>query len=195
MARVAGCVAGASSVVVGQPFDTVKVRVQTLAGAGHGSAWRVAVTTVREEGIRGLFKGMSAPLVMTGASNAIVFAAKGATLRLVHPESQPRDGFTAMKPPLWAVVLSGNVAGAPCLPQQYCSTRSLPLITIGLPGLASTAIGTPMELVKCRLQVQKGSTGGEGRTLQYARFTHTASYAVRQSLARASTCARSCQLV
>ncbi len=111
---VAGCVAGASSVAVGQPFDTVKVRVQTLGKARGSSAWHVAATTVREEGVRALFKGMSAPLVMTGASNAIVFSAKGAALRAVHPESDPTPGGTAAArpPPLWAVVLSGNVAGA-----------------------------------------------------------------------------------
>jgi solute carrier family 25 carnitine/acylcarnitine transporter 20/29 len=117
-------VGGASSVAVGQPFDTVKVRVQTLGGGS--SAWRVAATTVREEGARALFKGMSAPLVMTGASNAIVFAAKGAVLRVIHPESELRGGIAAARPPpLWAVIISGNVAGARSIAiQRGCANKA-----------------------------------------------------------------------
>ena len=74
----AGCVGGAASVIVGQPFDTVKVRVQAdTTGAG---ARAVLLSTVRGEGVRALFKGTVAPTSTTALINAVVFAVKGAAL-------------------------------------------------------------------------------------------------------------------
>ena len=127
---VAGSVGGAASVVVGQPFDTIKVRVQAQPTSAALSARQMLALTLREEGARALFKGMAAPVAATAAINAIVFAVKGAVLATIHPAASGPA-------PLWAVVLSGNLAG-----------------------LCTTVVGTPMELVKCRLQVQKSGTEG-----------------------------------
>ena len=132
---VAGSVGGAASVVVGQPFDTIKVRVQAQPTSAALSARQMLALTLREEGARALFKGMAAPVAATAAINAIVFAVKGAVLATIHPAASPA--------PLWAVVLSGNLAG-----------------------LCTTVVGTPMELVKCRLQVQK--SGAEAGAPRYS---------------------------
>eukprot|EP00741_Cyanophora_paradoxa_P001350 tig00000480_g1306.t1 len=79
---VAGTIAGAAQVLAGHPFDTIKVRLQTqakLEGAHAGPRFTGAidcvVKTVKWEGISGLYKGMSMPLVASGAFNAILFGA------------------------------------------------------------------------------------------------------------------------
>jgi hypothetical protein len=134
---VAGSIAGAASVAVGQPFDTIKVRMQTLDVASRATARQVAMTTVREEGVRALFKGMAAPVVMTSVINAIVFSAKGATLSVLSPARRdPRTG-AALPTPLWATVLSGNVAGesrseraGPPSARATAAARLLPLLPL-----------------------------------------------------------------
>lgn len=63
---IAGGIAGSASVVVGHPFDTIKVRMQTSTGVGGGS----------------LFRGMAAPLSTAAIVNAIIFSSYGASSRL-----------------------------------------------------------------------------------------------------------------
>lgn len=60
--------AGMSLVLVGHPFDLVKVRMQTMHVAKgekppYKNAMDCALQTVKKEGPRGLYRGMSAPLM------------------------------------------------------------------------------------------------------------------------------------
>ena len=62
---LAGGVGGLASLVVGHPFDTVKVRLQTMKAAGgaslpYANARDCFLKIVRNEGVHSLFKGMSA---------------------------------------------------------------------------------------------------------------------------------------
>ena len=60
----AGGVGGVCAVVVGHPFDLVKVRMQTAERGVYSSALDVARKTIAREGLaRGLYAGVSAPLV------------------------------------------------------------------------------------------------------------------------------------
>lgn len=61
---VAGGVGGICAVLVGHPFDLVKVRLQTAEkGVYSGAIDAARKTIVREGPIRGLYAGVSAPLV------------------------------------------------------------------------------------------------------------------------------------
>jgi solute carrier family 25 carnitine/acylcarnitine transporter 20/29 len=63
-ALVAGGVGGICAVVVGHPFDLVKVRMQTAEKGVYSGAMDVARKTIAKEGLaRGLYAGVSAPLV------------------------------------------------------------------------------------------------------------------------------------
>lgn len=63
-ALVAGGVGGICAVVVGHPFDLVKVRMQTAEKGVYSGAMDVVRTTIAREGLRrGLYAGVSAPLV------------------------------------------------------------------------------------------------------------------------------------
>ncbi|GFH19505.1 mitochondrial substrate carrier, partial [Haematococcus lacustris] len=60
---VAGAVAGAANVLSGYPLDTVKVRMQSSSpGAPHG-AMACLRHILRHEGVPGLFRGVTTPLV------------------------------------------------------------------------------------------------------------------------------------
>lgn len=63
-ALVAGGVGGVCAVVVGHPFDLVKVRLQTAEKGVYSGAMDVVRKTVAREGLaRGMYAGVSAPLV------------------------------------------------------------------------------------------------------------------------------------
>ncbi|KAI0685233.1 carnitine/acyl carnitine carrier [Cytidiella melzeri] len=71
----AGSVAGIAALTVGFPFDTVKVRLQNPEFAyRYRSVWHAFTTIVREERVRGLFRGIASPLLTTAPLNGVVFA-------------------------------------------------------------------------------------------------------------------------
>lgn len=60
----AGAVGGVCAVVVGHPFDLVKVRLQTAESGVYSSAMDVVKKSIARDGLRrGLYAGVSAPLV------------------------------------------------------------------------------------------------------------------------------------
>eukprot|EP01029_Cantina_marsupialis_P009838 TRINITY_DN226_c0_g1_i2.p2 TRINITY_DN226_c0_g1~~TRINITY_DN226_c0_g1_i2.p2 ORF type:complete len:290 (-),score=89.70 TRINITY_DN226_c0_g1_i2:1402-2271(-) len=69
----AGTCGGIAQTLTGHPFNTVKVRLQTSnAFSGGMDCFR---TLVKKEGLLGLYKGVSSPLVGLGAVNAVLFMA------------------------------------------------------------------------------------------------------------------------
>ncbi|CAB9510119.1 Congested-like trachea protein [Seminavis robusta] len=64
---VAGLSAGISGTVIGYPLDLVKTRMQVSSKdykpGTSPTMWRMSVSILRTEGIRGLFKGLMTPLV------------------------------------------------------------------------------------------------------------------------------------
>eukprot|EP01082_Thalassiosira_pseudonana_P015776 g13882.t1 g13882 contig9:662229-663683(+) len=76
---IAGGVAGSASVVIGHPFDTIKVRLQTSSASSNNGT---SSSSSSSGGIRSLFKGMAAPLSTAAIVNAIIFASYGSSTRL-----------------------------------------------------------------------------------------------------------------
>ena len=70
----AGGVGGFCAVIVGHPFDLVKVRMQTAEKGVYSGAMDVVKKTVAREGLRkGLYAGVSAPLVGVTPMFAVSF--------------------------------------------------------------------------------------------------------------------------
>ncbi len=63
-AFIAGFAYGLTSVCVGQPFDTVKTRMQTCDHGAHSSSLRTARTILAQEGVKGLYRGGWSVLVI-----------------------------------------------------------------------------------------------------------------------------------
>lgn len=70
-------------VYVGQPLDTVKVKMQTFPHMYSGM-WDCIRQTVKLEGFfRGLYAGTGPALVANCAENSVLFAAYGACQKVV----------------------------------------------------------------------------------------------------------------
>ncbi|KAI0820247.1 mitochondrial carrier [Trametes gibbosa] len=119
----AGTVAGMVALVVGYPFDTVKVRFQSPQIASkYRSTLHAFFTIVREERIRGLYRGIAAPLAGAPPLNGLVFSTYRSLL-------QAQLGHEHTTPTLTQINLAG--AGS---------------------GIISSLITTPAELVKIHQQ-------------------------------------------
>eukprot|EP00455_Lapot_gusevi_P031054 TRINITY_DN3352_c0_g1_i3.p1 TRINITY_DN3352_c0_g1~~TRINITY_DN3352_c0_g1_i3.p1 ORF type:complete len:387 (+),score=61.16 TRINITY_DN3352_c0_g1_i3:77-1162(+) len=127
---VAGTVAGFSINLVGFPFDTVKVRLQTQAITNNSSlvfksGLDCTLKTLRREGFFALYRGMGGPMVTVPAVNAIVFASYESGKRFLQ-RSAPDQPLT-----LHQMAMAGAWAG-----------------------FVNSLVVSPVELVKSKLQVQ-----------------------------------------
>lgn len=127
---VYGAAAGMVGKLIEFPFDTVKVRLQSSAKFSKASTLEVIRYTYRNEGfINGFYKGLKAPLVGACFESAVLFFSyeiSSAALSKVFSEYRDEKN----RPPLWSSCLSGAFSG-----------------------LAASFVLTPVELIKCKLQV------------------------------------------
>jgi len=71
---IAGCIAGFSKIYTGQPFDIIKVRLQSQQGSGKVSPLVVVKNLIKNEGgPLALWKGSLPPLLGVGATVSIQF--------------------------------------------------------------------------------------------------------------------------
>lgn len=133
----AGTIGGTAQICVGHPFDTVKVKMQSMKAPAAGQrpqysgAMDVVRQVVRAEGIRGLYAGIQAPLPFVAVFNATLFAANS-TMRRVIGQGRP---------------------------DEQLSIAEVGLAGVGA-GVAVSFVACPTELVKCRLQAQPGAFAG-----------------------------------
>lgn len=103
---ISGTISGAAGVLAGHPFDTVKVRLQAQSHVKpvlYRNTLHCLTSTVRLEGIAGLFKGVSSPLVGVTAINTLLFGVYGFFL-----ESQVSHGAV---PTLNQIFIAGAGSG------------------------------------------------------------------------------------
>lgn len=133
---VAGGVAGMSACTLAYPLDLVRTRLaaQTSQHYYHGIGHALS-TIVRDEGVRGLYRGLGATLLQVAPSLAINYAAYE-TLRSS-----------------W---LAKTELSSPTVPMS--------LACGSLAGLVSSTATFPLDLVRRRLQLRgQGGVGGAGQ--------------------------------
>ncbi|KAL8829187.1 MAG: hypothetical protein Q9170_006282 [Blastenia crenularia] len=140
----AGGVGGICAVLVGHPFDLVKVRLQTAEKGVYSGAIDVVRKTVAREGLtRGLYAGVSAPLVGVTPMFAVSFWGFDVGKSLVRsfsPSTSPTTPFT---------IAQISAAG-------FFSAIPMTLIT------------APFERVKVLLQIQGQKNLAPGEKPRYA---------------------------
>ena len=70
-----GVLYGTTSVLVGHPFDTVKTKMQAQVGFEKTNMFQSFTKTVREQGIKGLYRGCLPPIFGSGIYRSAQFAA------------------------------------------------------------------------------------------------------------------------
>lgn len=130
---ICGGFGGVCTVVTGHPLDTIKVRLQTMPIPKAGElplytgTYDCIKKTVAKEGVRGLYKGMGAPLVGVAPIFAISFMGYGVGKQIFGPPKGER--FTVA---------------------QYFAAGAFS-------GIFTTSIMAPGERIKCLLQIQQSA--------------------------------------
>ncbi|KAL1609445.1 hypothetical protein SLS59_000950 [Nothophoma quercina] len=126
----AGYVSGAIGIIIGNPLDLVKTRLQAGSTAAQdvGTGTSPAVATPRSfrgqfENAGTLVRGATAPILGYGALNALLFMTYNRTLTLLSD--------TPSNPNSFAKVFLAGATG----------------------GFASFVVSAPTELIKCRAQL------------------------------------------
>ncbi|KAI0015652.1 carrier protein YMC2 [Xylariomycetidae sp. FL0641] len=139
---VAGVFSGIAKLTVGHPFDTIKVRLQTTTAARFAGPLQCTAQTLRREGVRGLYKGASPPLVGWMFMDSLMLGSLTIYRGLLaeHVFAPVPATATASTDPAAARV------------------RDLPPLGHGLAGVAAgwtvSFLAAPVEHVKARLQTQ-----------------------------------------
>ncbi|KAK5064751.1 hypothetical protein LTR84_000585 [Exophiala bonariae] len=142
----AGGVGGICAVIVGHPFDLVKVRLQTAEKGVYTGAIDVVKRTIAREGLaRGLYAGVSAPLVGVTPMFAVSFWGYDMGKRLV-------DNFST-------VPIKNNT------PQYSIGQISAAGFFSAIP---MTLITAPFERVKVLLQIQGQKQLAPGEKPKYS---------------------------
>lgn len=124
-----GAAGGIAQVLLGQPFDIVKVRLQT--STQYANALSCARHILTQEGPLAFYKGTLTPLVGIGACVSVQFGAF----------NYARRRFEAAN-----TKLHGHDRQALSYPQYYAAGA--------FAGIANTALSSPIEHVRIRLQTQ-----------------------------------------
>ncbi|PVU88602.1 hypothetical protein BB559_004001 [Furculomyces boomerangus] len=126
----AGSVGGIGQVFAGQPFDTIKVRMQTQPHLYKGTL-DCLKKSIANDGVLGLYKGTLSPLMGVGLCVSIQFFTMEHMKRTFHTKN---NGLDLTMPQLF---ISGATAG-----------------------IANSIVSGPVEHVRTRLQVQTAAVGG-----------------------------------
>lgn len=119
-----GSIAGALGKIIEYPFDTVKVRLQTQGSHIFPNAWSCIQYTYKNEGVlKGFFQGISSPIFGASLENATLFVSYNQTSKLLNRHFKTISDLNN-------ILISGAVAGS-------CASFVL----------------TPVELIKCKLQI------------------------------------------
>ncbi|KAA1126174.1 hypothetical protein PGTUg99_006949 [Puccinia graminis f. sp. tritici] len=132
-----GSLAGICSKLFEHPFDLVKVRLQSQP-LHLPSRYRGPLDcfrqTVAQERFRGLYRGVSMPVVGAMAENATLFLVYSQVQQLIRRLAFPEQAAQRRPPPL---------------PLSYVA------VSAACGGAMASLILTPIELVKCKMQVQQ----------------------------------------
>ncbi|KAK8022514.1 hypothetical protein PG993_013281 [Apiospora rasikravindrae] len=122
----AGYISGAIGIIIGNPLDVIKVRLQAKESLPTG---QTATSFVRQfESTSSLITGTAAPILGYGALNALLFVSYNRSEAALNKSLN-------LQPNLWTTWLAGAIGG-----------------------LATWAVSTPTELIKCRAQLASAPT-------------------------------------
>jgi solute carrier family 25 carnitine/acylcarnitine transporter 20/29 len=123
----AGAVGGVAQVLLGQPFDIVKVRLQTTQQ--YTGALDAATSIYRKEGPAAFYKGTLTPLIGIGACVSVQFGGFHYARRAFEAQNTAKHGSAQLSY------------------SQYYAAGAFA-------GIANTVLSSPIEHIRIRLQTQ-----------------------------------------
>ncbi|KAL6892512.1 mitochondrial carrier [Trichoderma longibrachiatum] len=170
---VAGVFSGIAKLTVGHPFDTVKVRLQTTQSSRFSGPLQCVLQTVRHEGVAGLYKGATPPLVGWMFMDSVMLGSLNVYRRVLAEHVFGADswapglgpGGTFFSPP--SSYSSSSSPSSPSFSKRSSAeaVTHLPPFGHGLAGIMAGAtvsfIAAPVEHVKARLQIQYAALKSE----------------------------------
>ncbi|KAI0134527.1 mitochondrial carrier domain-containing protein [Xylariales sp. AK1849] len=149
---VAGVFSGIAKLSVGHPFDTIKVRLQTTDSSRFSGPLQCVAQTLRNEGVRGLYKGATPPLVGWMFMDSIMLGSLTVYRRLLAENVFLRPPPSARHPDLMPLTEQPPIA-----PTSHAAAH-LPSFGHGIAGIMAgftvSFIAAPVEHIKARLQIQ-----------------------------------------
>jgi solute carrier family 25 carnitine/acylcarnitine transporter 20/29 len=128
----AGAVGGIAQVLIGQPFDIVKVRLQT--SQQYSGALDAATKIYKNEGALAFYKGTLTPLIGIGACVSVQFAGFNYARRAFETQNTAKHGSSQLSY------------------SQYYAAGAFA-------GIANTVLSSPIEHIRIRLQTQPHGAG------------------------------------
>lgn len=125
---ISGGTAGALGIVLGNPLDVIKLRMQT-APEKYATSIQTFKNIIKYEGLNGFYKGMVPPLLAQFAMNSILFTTNSLVMDILEPTRDRANPGHPMN-----IYLAGCIGGF---------TQCLVLV--------------PADVVKCTLQADTGS--------------------------------------
>ncbi|KAL4934915.1 hypothetical protein BDV06DRAFT_217802 [Aspergillus oleicola] len=139
---VAGVFSGIAKLSVGHPFDTVKVRLQTSKDGHFRGPLDCVLQTVRKEGVAGLYKGATPPLLGWMVMDSVMLGSLTLYRRLLLENFFSNPSIRAITP----------------FAKYQPDLQTLPSFGHGIAGIMAgttvSFIAAPVEHVKARLQIQ-----------------------------------------
>lgn len=135
-----GVFAGISSQLVCHPIDTIRTRLQVGGSKRFLGLRDVVSNTLKNEGVKGFYKGLSSPLLAQGIYKAIIFSTHSAVRGAIRKEKFGHFVYEMRDP------FGGFCAGS-----------------------LNALVVTPVEFVRNRLQTNYSSLSGPHRPLDVVR--------------------------
>ncbi|KAI8328895.1 mitochondrial carrier domain-containing protein [Chlamydoabsidia padenii] len=141
-----GSIAGMVGKFVEYPFDTIKLRLQTqpLDRPYYSGPTDCFLTMLKKEGASSFYKGMASPLVGAMVENAALFVGYRQIQKVIRSYSMSETERTLYED----------------LPEDQLPALSQSQLVLAgtLSGAMASFVLTPVELIKCKLQVQLGTS-------------------------------------
>jgi len=125
---IAGASYGLTTVLLGQPLDTIKVRMQGMPSTGRQTSWTVGKELFLKEGIKGLYRG-GLPLVVGGSlMRSAQFGVSGRVKYWMeeHPNLAPQGRLLGglVNPQVLLAGIAGGIGrGIVEIPTDFFKTR------------------------------------------------------------------------
>mmetsp|Transcript_141426 Transcript_141426/g.257051 ORF Transcript_141426/g.257051 Transcript_141426/m.257051 type:complete len:280 (-) Transcript_141426:130-969(-) len=157
-----GGAAGSLAVLVSQPFDVLRIRMQTTSRqlvscwsrSSSSGVLSCALAVLQNEGTRGLYRGVASPVVMAGTRNACILFGYDSSLKIL--------GKTNLSSHALAGIAGGLLAVPVTTSSELVKVRAQVRPAVS-PGLAATEFKILREI--CKQDGLRGFTCGANLTL------------------------------